>query len=254
MYKDEPWTLNKKKSTKKSRVSNYIEEKQMYSEIAVTRVRKYVELHKEKAFTITELADALDLSEGTISSIMNRLATHGGVSVVRMQRPHWSPVFQHSSTAPCQVPFTYKKEDGITKVLNFFEQNNNEVYTKATLLDKLVISESMLNRCLQIFLTSGTIKLVGSSDGCALYQHKSGKAKGIKIHLSMDENYMFLADYLEKNSLNKYEKEFKKQLINKGELFYSKSGLRKCYPIEELDKIAKKVSKKNILNGLFGRK
>ena len=254
MYKNEPWTLDEKKSkTIRTRVSNYIKERKSDLEIAVSRVRKFVELHKEKVFTIAQLSEALKLSEGTVSSIMNRLTTVGEINVVYMQRPHWSPVFQHASTAPCQVTFVYKKGDPIVKVKELFENNKNEVYTKAVLLEKIAISESMLNRCLQIFLTNGTIKFTGSVNGHAQYQHISGNDVEYEICTEIDVNYMALSEYLINHKLTNFREIFIKELKGKDKLFYSSKGIRRRYPIESMDKIAKKIGKKSILDGLFGK-
>ena len=254
MYKDEPWTLDEKKSkAKRTRVPNYIKERKSDLEIAVSRVRKFIELHKEKVFTIAQLSEALELSEGTVSSIMNRLTTVGEVSVVYMQRPHWSPVFQHASTAPCQVMFVYKKGDPIVKVKELFENNKNEVYTKTMLLEKIAISESMLNRCLQIFLTNGTIKFIGAVNGHAQYQYISGNGVEYEICTEVDENYMALSEYLTNHKLTNFRETFIKELKGKDKLFYSSKGIRRRYPIESMDKIAKKISKKSILDGLFGK-
>lgn len=253
MYKDEPWTLNKKKSTKKSRVLSYLKKEKNDSEIAVMQVRKFVELHKDKVFTITQLADALDLSEGTVSSTMNRLATLGEINVVYMQRPHWSPVFQHASAASSKVPFVYKGGDPIIKVKELLEKNVNEVYSKAMILKEINISESMLNRCLQIYLTNGTLKLVGTVDGYAQYQHRDGDKNGYEIYADLDNNYMALSEYLHLHNLEDYKETFIKELKGKDRFYYTRKGLRRRYPIENMEKIAKKVSKKSILSGLLGK-
>lgn len=253
MHKSTPWTLNE--TTEKSRVrkSNYIKERKASLEIAVSRVRKFVELHKEKVFTIAQLAEALDLSEGTISSIMNRLTTLGEVSVVYMQRPHWSPVFQHYSTAPCSVTFIYKKGDPIVRVKEIFENNRNEIYSKAMILQRVNISESMLNRCLQIFLTNGTIKLVGTAEGHAQYQHISGKDLEIELYTELDDSYKALSEYLNENNLTNYREIFIKELKNKDKLFYTDKGIRRRYSIEDMEKVSKKIGKKSLLGGLFGK-
>ena len=44
-----------------------------------------------------------------------------------------------------------------------------------------------------------------------------------------------------------------KELKGKDRFYYTGRGLRRRYPIEDMEKIAKKVSKKNILSGLFGK-
>lgn len=251
MYRNEPWTLEKKKSAKK--FAPYIKERKADLEIAVSKVRKFIELHKEKVFTIAQLSEALGLSEGTISSIMNRLTTIGEVSVVYMQRPHWSPVFQHASTAACQVTFVYKKGDPIMKVKELFENNKDEIYTKAMILEKMAISESMLNRCLQIFLTNGTIKLTGAVNGHAQYQHISGNGIEYEICTEADEDYMALSEYLTNHKLTNFREIFIKELKGKDKLFYTSKGIRRRYPIENMDKISKKIGKKSILNGLFGK-
>ena len=254
MYKDEPWTLNEKKEVKKtSKVMSYLKKERNNSEIAVMRVKKFVELHKDKVFTIAQLADALDLSEGTVSSTMNRLATLGEVNVVYMQRPHWSPVFQHASAASSRVDFVYKGGDPIIKVKELFERNVNEVYSKAMILKEIEVSESMLNRCLQIYLTNGTLKLVGTIDGCAQYQHRDGDKNGYEIYADFNDDYMALSEYLHLHNLEEYKETFIKELKGKDRFYYTGRGLRRRYPIEAMEKIAKKVSKKSILSGLFGK-
>lgn len=252
MYKETPWTLNEKKETKKtSKILSYLKKERNDSEIAVMRVKKFVELHKEKVFTISQLADALGLSEGTVSSTMNRLATLGEVNVVYMKRPHWSPVFQHASAASTKVPFVYKGGDPIIKVKELFERNVNDVYSKAMILKAIVISESMLNRCLQIFLTNGTLKLVGTIDGYAQYQHMSGDKNGYEIYTDFDDDYMALSEYLHLHNLEGYKEVFIKELKDKDRFYYTDKGLRRRYPIEDMEKITKKINKKSILSGLF---
>lgn len=249
MYKETPWTLNEKNN--RLRKSKYIKGRQADLEVAVVRVKKFIELHKDKTFTVSQLAESLGLSEGTISSIMNRLATIGEVSVAYMQRPHWSPVFQHTSTAPYRVPFKYKKGDPILAVVEIFENDKNGIFTKESLLSKLSCSKNMIDRSLQILLTGNNIKLVGTEDGHAQYQHISGNLKGIKIHLVLDENYISLNEYLKTNKLENCKKEFLKELKGKSELFYTSLGICKRYNIEDLHKTNRKISKKGILNSIF---
>lgn len=251
MYKETPWTLNKKST--KARKAPYVKKEQADLAISTSRVREFFELHKEQTFTANQIVEALDLCDGTISSIMNRLITIGDVSVVTMQRPHWSPVFQHSSCAPFRVPFRYTKEDPILVIINVFKNNKNEVYTKKDLLKKVGCSESMLRRSLQVLLTNNEIKLVGSADGCAQYQHKSGNQKETPIYTTMDPNYSSLTEYLQKNNLTKHEDLFKKELKSKARLFYTSSGIRKKYPTADMDKIAKKIDKKSIISNLFSK-
>jgi predicted transcriptional regulator len=250
MYKEKPWTLEKKK-IERTRKSNYIKEKESDLAISISRVREFFEQHKEQTFTANQIAEALNLSEGTISSIMNRLISIGDISVVTMQRPHWAPVFQHSSCAPFRVPFRYTKEDPILSIISTFKNNKNEVYTKEDLLKKVGCSESMLRRSLQILLTNGEIKLVGSIEGCAQYQHKSGNQKETPVYTVMDSTYSSLAEFLQKNNLTKHGDLFRKELKGKSKLFYTSTGLRKKYPINEMDKIAKKVDKRSIISSLF---
>ena len=71
MYKEKPWTLEKKK-IERTRKSNYIKEKESDLAISISRVREFFEQHKEQTFTASQIVEALNLSEGTISSIMNR--------------------------------------------------------------------------------------------------------------------------------------------------------------------------------------
>ena len=250
MYKETPWTLERKKKSR-TRKSTYIKERQADLEISTARVKQLFELNKERTFTTSQIAEALKLSEGTISSIMNRLITIGDISVVTMQRPHWAPVFQHADSASFKVPFSYKKQDTILEIINEFRNNINEIYTKEILLTKISCSESMLRRSLQILLTNGEIKLVGTLNGYAQYQHKSGKAKKIPINFTMDTNYMLLTDYLQKNNLNKYRDKFTKELKNKYKLFYTSTGIRKQYLLEDLNKVTKNLNKKGILDKLF---
>jgi predicted transcriptional regulator len=252
MYKERPWTLEKKK-IERTRKSNYIKEKESDLAISISRVREFFEQHKEQTFTASQISEALNLSNGTISSIMNRLISIGDISVVTMQRPHWAPVFQHSSYAPFKVPFRYTKGDPILAVISTFKNNKDEIYTKDDLLKKIECSESMLRRSLQILLTNGEIKLVGSIEGCAQYQHKSGKEKEIPIYTAMDPTYSLLAEYLQKNNLTKYEDLFRKELKDKARLFYTSSGIRKKYSIDEMNKIAKKANKKSIISKLFSK-
>ena len=254
MYKSTPWTLEEKKSNT-TRKSIYVKNREADLAISVSRVQKFLELHKEKTFTIAQISEALNLSEGTISSIMNRLITIGDINVVKMQRPHWSPVFQHVACATTKVPFSYKKEDPILSILNMFENNKNEVYTKEDLLKSLSCSESMIRRSLQILLSNKSIKLIGSNEkGEAQYQNFKGDLKEIPIRFNKDENYSSISNYIKKNGLKLSVNDILKNLdIKKRELFYTATGLMYEYPIEELDKTIKKINKKGIIGKLFSK-
>ena len=259
MHKQTPWTLDEE-DTKESRVrkSNYIKERQSDLAISTARVQKLFELHKEKTFTIAQIAEALSLSEGTVSSIMNRLITLGDVSVVKMLRPHWAPLFQHIELAPSKVDFSYKKEDPIISIINVFKSNKDSVYSKDDLLKLLTCSESMLRRSLQILLLKGDIKLVGSSKGSARYQYKTGNLKGIEVYQDSDDRYTRFLDYINENNLKNKIDEIKMNLDNvKTRLFYSNKGLAIEYLKEDLDKINKKIENKgnkdDFISSLFKR-
>ena len=260
MFKDEPWTLDDEKVDKltkrqknynKNRISNYIKERKSDLAISTARVLKLFELHKEKTFNTNQISEALGLSEGTVSSIMNRLITLGDINVVTMQRPHWAPVFQHAEFAPSKVSFTYKKKDPILNVMNIFEKDKNAIYTKAELLKKLACSDGMLTKSLQILLLKGDINYVGSEEGKAKYQHKDGSIRGIKISCEPSSEYTSLLKYLEEKELKERRTDIKKYLENvKSRLFYSSKGLTVEYLKEDLDKVVEKMNKKKFL-GLF---
>lgn len=254
MYKSKPWTLEEKRTRK----SSYIKERQADLAISVSRVKKLFELHKEKTFTIAQISEALNLSEGTVSSIMNRLITLGDIHVVMMKRPHWAPVFQHADSAPTQVNFTYVKQDAIVGILNLFKADKNKIFTKKDILSELKCSESMLRRSLQILLLNGEIKLVGSTEGSAEYQYKTGNRQGYEISCIEDERYTKLSDYLKEKNLQDKAQEIKEILeeVTVGErIFYASTGMCKEYLKEELDKIVekmnKKQTKKSIIKKLF---
>lgn len=248
MYKEKPWTLSKKSL----KISEYIEENKKDLAVSCSRVKQFFELHKEKTFTTNQIAKSLNLSIGTVSSIMNRLITIGDINVVTMQRPHWAPVFQHADLAPCKIPFRYTKEDPISIIMLIFRTCKDTVFTKKSLSEKIDCSQSMLQRSLQILLTNGEIKLVGSTDnGHAKYQYKEGNKEGIPIYIEKDLNYSSLSEYLIENNLKKHEDLFKKELKGKARLFYTSLGIRKKYSIDEMNKISKKINKKNIISNLF---
>lgn len=256
MYKEKPWTLNEK-STKKqkdctrTRKSNYIKERQADLAISTARVQKLFELHKEKTFTTGQVAEALGLSEGTVSSIMNRLITLGDVNVVTMQRPHWAPVFQHADCATSKVSFTYKKKDPIINIIEIFKKDENAVHTKDNLMRELACSEGMLRRSLQILLLRGDIKLVGSENGKAQYQYKTGNIKGLEVSHVKNDSYIKLSNYIEKKKLKNRYDSIKSAFKNvKTRLFYSSTGLTVEYLKEDLDKVVEKMDKKKFL-GLF---
>ena len=129
--------------------------------------------------------------------------------------------------------------------------SNNSNQISEAILKAIDISESMLNRCLQIYLTNGTLKLVGTTDGCAQYQHRDGDKNGYEVYADLDDDYMALSEYLHLHNLEEYKETFIKELKGKDRFYYTGRGLRRRYPIEDMEKIAKKVSKKNILSGLF---
>lgn len=253
MYKETPWTLNKKDTTKnRTRKSSYIKERQADLAISTARVLKLFELHKEKTFTTGQVAEALGLSDGTVSSILNRLSTLGDkIVVTKISRPHPAYIYQHRECAPMIVPFSYKKKDPIISIIEFFQKDENAIYTKDKLLNKLACSESMLRRSLQILLLQGDIKLVGSINGKAQYQYKTGNAEGAEISHVEDSNYIKFNNYLEEKKLKDKRDDIKKILGNvKTRLFYSSTGLTVEYLREDLDKAIEKLDKKKFL-GLF---
>ena len=260
MYKETPWTIDEKfdkltkrqKSYDKNRVSNYIKERHADMAISTARVIKLFELHKEKTFTTGQVAEALGLSEGTVSSILNRLSTLGDkIVVTKIARPHPAYIYQHRECAPMIVPFSYKKKDPIISIIEFFKKDENAIYTKDELLDKLVCSESMLKRSLQILLLQGDIKLVGSRDSKAQYQYKNGNMQGIKVSSEADDNYIKLTDYLKEKNLLDKQNTIKSNLKGiEQRLFYSATGLTVEYLKEDLNRVIEKMNKKKFL-GLF---
>lgn len=253
MYKEKPWTVEKNVTKKnRTRKSNYIKERQSDLAISTARVIKLFELHKEKTFSTSQVAEALGISEGTASSILNRLVTLGDKIVVsNMQRPHWAPIYQHIETASQAYTFTYTKEDSILKILKVFQKNKDAIYTKDELLKELGCSESMLLKSLQILLLKGDISYVGNNNGKAKYQHKDGNTQGIEVSYEQDDRYIRFGTYLEEKKLKSKYDDIKKVLENvKTRLFYSSKGLAVEYLKEDLDKAVEKLDKKKFL-GLF---
>lgn len=247
MYKETPWTLNEKNN--RLRKSKYIKGRQADLAISTARVIKLFELHKEKTFTTGQVAETLGLSDGTVSSILNRLSTLGDkIVVTKISRPHPAYIYQHRECASMIVPFSYKKKDPIISIIEFFQKDENAIYTKDELLSKLNCSESMLRRSLQILLLQGDIKLVGSKNGKAQYQYKTGNAEGAEISHVEDSNYIKFSNYLEEKKLKDKRDNIKKILGNvKTRLFYSSTGLTVEYLREDLDKAIEKMNKKKFL-------
>ena len=251
MYKEKPWTLKEKRA--QNRKSPYIKERQADLAISTSRVMDLLRRNKEKSYTHNEMSHILGLSEGTISSITNRLVALGEIKAVYMTKPYLAQVFQHITGSKAAVPFMYTKEDTAVSVFNLFASNKNEVYTKKDLLKQLNSSEGMIKKSLQILLCNGNIKLVGNDEeGQAQYQHKDGKSKGYKVFTEADENYSSLSKFLKKNNLEQRKKDFIEHLKNRDfRFYYTTRGVIKEYLIEDLNKITKNLDKKNILSKLF---
>lgn len=251
MYKEKPWTLDKKKT--RTRKSPYIKERQADLAISTSRVMELLEKNKEKLYTHHDMANILGLCEGTISSITNRLVALGDIKAVYITKPYLAQVFQHISGSKSAVPFMYAKEDTAVSILNLFASNKNEIYTKKDILEKLGRSEGMTVKSLQILLCNGNIKIVGNDEnGQAQYQHKDGKNKGYRVHTEADENYSPLNKFLKENNLEQRKKDFVEHLKSRDfRFFYTAKGVIKEYLIEDLNKITKNLDKKNILSKLF---
>ena len=252
MYKETPWTLEKTK-TKRTRKSHYIKERQADLAISTSRVMELFEKNKEKVFNNCEIAELLNLSVGTVSSITNRLVALGDIKAVYITKPYLAQVFQHISGSRPSVPFMYFKEDTVVSILNLFANNKNEIYTKKDLLKKFNYSEGMTIKSLQILLCNENIKLVGNDEnGQAQYQHKDGKSKGYKVYTEAHEKYSSLNKFLKENKLEQRKKDFIKHLKNQNfRFYYTTRGIIKEYLIEDLNKITKNLDKKNMLSKLF---
>lgn len=245
MYNKKPWTLEEERDNRTStHLSNYVEKRKIDMAISTARVQKLFEVHKEKTFTTAQVAIALGLSEGTVSSILNRLVTLEDINVVFMQRPHWSPVYQYAGSSSNKVFFTYKKEDPILKVIKIFKENKDTIYSKKDILKIITCSNGMLTRILQILLLKGDIKMVGSKDCNALYQYKLGNAQGILVSNTFDDKYIRFIDYINEKNLKDIQEDIKKHLSKAQiRLFYSSTGLKTEFLKEDLDKIVKNISK-----------
>lgn len=257
MYKSTPWTVKNEKKNSRVKKSNYIKNRETDLAISVSRVKDFFKQNKEKGFSTSQVADSLGLSEGTVSNILNRLATIGDINVITMRRPHWSPIYQSAECAAVRVPFTYTREDCVISILNIFEADKNATLTKYDIMDKTKCTESMLSKSLQVLLANETIKLVGSTDkGKAIYQHKEGNKKAIPIKFEKDDNYSSISNYIKRNNLKVSREDILEVMdTNKKCLFYSAIGLTYVYPIDSIEKaiekLSKKTNKKGIIEKLF---
>lgn len=252
MYKQKPWTLDKKSRINKS---PYIKNREADLAISTARVQKLFKENKDKTYSNNEISSILGMSLGTVSEITNRLEAIQDIKIVRVRqlKSALSQVFQHYSGSYPPVFKERGKEDSIVSVHALFTSNINKVFTKNELLQNLDNSEGKVRRSIQILLLDGHIKLVGSTEnGQALYQHKDGNKKGIEIYQDKDDNYITLSNYLKNNNLKEKRSYFKHNLRKKTfRLFYSNIGLLKEYLIEDLDKIKGNMNKKGFLTGIF---
>lgn len=242
---EEPKVIKVKREDKKVSLVN---NKPTDLSISTAKVQKLFAENKNKTFSNSEISSKLNISEGTVSEITNRLEAIADIKIVkvRQNKSALSQVFQHIEGPLNAVEKERSKNDSIVNVLRIFKGSPDKVYSKQDILNILKEeSESKVRRSLQILLLDDTIKLVDYSEH-ALYQYKTGDKKGYTIYKEENPNYMTINKFVKLNKVKDYSN-FKK-LVNadKARLFYSSKGLLIEFPKSELYKTLESFSNKEI--------
>lgn len=266
MYKEQPWPLEegKRKKTSKKEVKTEAKKKLYSADVAIStaRVLKLFEDNKERIYTNREIAQELQLSESTVTSINTRLEGVKKIKIVEvLQRVSaYTPLYQHINGS-CNRVNKRRGKDGNQKdvaqvVYELFESDKNAVYTKQEVIEKLSnYSKGQIEESIKILLLDGDIKLIGTNENNkAIYQNTKGNKKGMKVETKHKEGYFTISDFLKLAAFTGDRDKFEKNLSKNYRLVYSALGIIKEYSREDLEKaLTKCYKKKNFFERVMGR-
>lgn len=282
MYKQNPWPLDKKSKNEKkvtekgavtkkisratkikkaeetkrivNKVANSLNQKFYRDEVGIStqNVFKLFSQNKENFYTNKDIAKELNLSEGTVSGVTNRLQALGYIKISKVTE-HLGQIFQHADGSGVNTEKVRHKKDTSVLVRELFENNKNRIFTKNDVMNELPNnSEGQIVESIKILLLCKTIKLLDDyENGKPKFQHKSGKETGIDVYAELDEGYTTLNAFLRESKFVGNKEAFKKHLPKTCKAFYSAGGVIPMYSVEELEKCAKKAQKKGFFDRLW---
>lgn len=284
MFKKEPWPLNKKatkgkKATKKvvtkkvskvtkikkaketkdlvKKVTNSLNQK-FYKdniEVSTQKVFKLFSQHKENFYSNKDIMKELNLSEGTVSGITNRLQALGYIKISKVTE-HMGQIFQHVDGSGVNTEKVRGDADTSVLVKELFENNKNRVFTKADITKELPNrSKGQIVQSIRILLLCKEIKLLDDfENGVLKFQSKFGNKAGLDVKAELDEGYTTFNSFLRESKYTGNKESFKKHLPKTCVVFYSAGGVTPMYSIKELEKCAKKAQKKGFFDRLWKNK
>lgn len=273
MFKNQPWSLSKKKeneNTKSSVVTNPLTKKSKFQciddfVVSTEKIRKLFEENKENCYTNYEIAKKLHMSSSTVSNVTSRLEALGNIRIVGNVRVdkacNGSQIFQHKDGSmpgfqrtTISSKTSEKIKDTAQLVKELFENDVNATYTKNDIITILTgCSKRQIEETIRILVLDETLKVLITSNKNAVYQHMSGNKKGLKVYANSDSNYTTWRKFINESNFNGDIKQFISNLPSNCRLFYSPQGIIVEYLKSDLYKILNKVNKKGFVERLLGK-
>lgn len=259
MFKTKPWTLDEKKVNTSivSKPLSLLEKKD--KAVSTARVIALFQENPDKEFTNKKLAKELELSEGTVSCITNRLEATSAIKItgVNQRFTAYSLRYQHKDgplqSAPRYRGIDGKKKDSVQLVHELFEANKDTIYTKKQLIEifKGQASAGHIGESVRMLLIMQVIKVIDDFEGrVPKFQHIDGNANGLPVYYNEDENYTSLNKFFRNRFFSEKEKKLFREFF-KGtcRLYYSSKSLIPTFKKADLENYARQLEKKGLIKG-----